>query len=325
MPEQKGNIIEIRDLRKYYKVKTERLFEKTRWLHAVDGVDLDIRKGETLGIVGESGCGKSTLGHMVLRLRKPTAGTVSYEGFPKGPDRSQMKEFREKFQIIFQDPYSSLNPKKRIGWLLQEPLVIHGIGKDAAERRKLAVNMLREVGMDESYMEKFPRELSGGQRQRISIGIAMIMNPDFIVADEPVSALDVSVQAQILNLMKELQEKHGLTWMFISHDLNVVHYISDRIGVMYLGKIVEIGNVEEVYQDPKHPYTKALLSSIPDLDAGPKEHEIIEGDVPSAVDPGPGCAFASRCKYATERCRKETPVLKDIGGRKVSCFLCGSE
>ena len=228
MPEQKGNIIEIRDLRKYYKVKTERLFEKTRWLHAVDGVDLDIRKGETLGIVGESGCGKSTLGHMVLRLRKPTAGTVSYEGFPKGPDRSQMKEFREKFQIIFQDPYSSLNPKKRIGWLLQEPLVIHGIGKDAAERRELAVKMLREVGMDESYMEKFPRELSGGQRQRISIGIAMIMNPDFIVADEPVSALDVSVQAQILNLMKELQEKHGLTWMFISHDLNVVHYISDR-------------------------------------------------------------------------------------------------
>ena len=186
MPEQKKNIVEIRDLRKYYKVKTERLFEKTRWLHAVDGVDLDIRKGETLGIVGESGCGKSTLGHMVLRLRKPTAGTVSYEGFPKGPDRSQMKEFREKFQIIFQDPYSSLNPKKRIGWLLQEPLVIHGIGKDAAERRKLAVNMLREVGMDESYMEKFPRELSGGQRQRISIGIAMIMNPDFIVADEPV-------------------------------------------------------------------------------------------------------------------------------------------
>jgi len=314
-------IVKVDGLCKYYKIKSEKLFEKPRYLHAVDGVSLALRKGETFGIVGESGCGKSTLGHMLVRLRRPTAGTISYHDYPEGPRPADMKEFREKYQIIFQDPYSSLNPKKKLGWLLEEPLIIHGIGKNAEERREMVLRMLKEVGMDEAHLDRYPNELSGGQRQRISIAIAMIMDPEFVVADEPVSALDVSVQAQILNLMKELQKTHGLTWLFISHDLNVVHYISDRIGVMYMGRLVEVGDVEDVYRNPLHPYTRALLSAIPDIDGRLRKREILEGDIPSAIDPPPGCAFASRCRYATDKCRTRTPELRTHGNRQVKCFL----
>lgn len=288
----------------------------------IHGVSLRIKRGETIAIVGQSGSGKSTLVDLLPRYHDVTGGSITIDGVDirhlRIADLRGIIGNVNQDAILFNDTFYN-NITFGVQHATMEEVIAAAKVANAHE-----FIMESEKGYETTVGDRGCR-LSGGQRQRISIGIAMIMNPDFIVADEPVSALDVSVQAQILNLMKELQEKHGLTWMFISHDLNVVHYISDRIGVMYLGKIVEIGNVEEVYQDPKHPYTKALLSSIPDLDAGPKEHEIIEGDVPSAVDPGPGCAFASRCKYATERCRKETPVLKDIGGRKVSCFLCGSE
>lgn len=314
--------VSLQNVSKHYKVKSGSLFKKGGVLKAVDNVTLEIKKGEIFGLVGESGCGKSTLGSLAVRMRKPTMGHISCSGFEGYLTNAELKQFRKTNQVIFQDPYSSLDPKKTIGWHMKEPLIIHGIGKDDAERTEMAVKMLKEVGLDESYMNRFPRELSGGQRQRICIGIAMIMEPDFVVADEPVSALDVSIQAQILNLIRSLQEKHGITWLFISHDLSVVHYISDRIGVMYLGQIVEMGDVEDIYGDPKHPYTKALLSAIPEVDGEAREEEILEGDIPDAAAEREGCAFASRCRYATERCLKEQPELKTLGNRQVACFLC---
>lgn len=322
MQENKETAVYLQQVCKYYKIKSTKLFEKPGTLKAVDEVSLEIRRGEIFGLVGESGCGKSTLGSLAVRLRRPTKGIVSSDGFEGFLSADQLKRFRKKNQMIFQDPYSSLDPKKTIGWLMKEPLVIHKIGKDDAERTAMAEKMLMEVGLDASYMSRYPRELSGGQRQRVCIGIAMIMEPEFVVADEPVSALDVSIQAQILNLIRSLQEKRGLTWLFISHDLSVVHYISDRIGVMYLGKIVEMGDVETIYHSPLHPYTKALLSAIPELDGAKREEEILEGDIPDAAQERTGCAFASRCKYAYERCRQEVPVLKEIQGRQVACHRC---
>lgn len=314
--------VRLQQVCKYYKIKSPKLFQKPGILKAVDHVDLDIRKGEILGLVGESGCGKSTLGCLAVRMLRPTGGSVSCDGYEGFISTAQMKDFRRKNQMIFQDPYSSLDPRKTIGWLMKEPLVIHKIGKDDQERTALAEQMLTEVGLDASYMSRYPRELSGGQRQRVCIGIAMIMEPEFVVADEPVSALDVSIQAQILNLIRSLQEKRGITWLFISHDLSVVHYISDRIGVMYLGKIVELGDVETIYRSPLHPYTKALLSAIPEVDGREREEEILEGDIPDAAGERTGCAFASRCKYAYERCRQEMPALKEIQGRQVACHRC---
>ena len=316
-------IVKLEHISKHYAIRSEKLFEAPRILKAVDGLSLEIRRGETFGIVGESGCGKSTMGHMIVHLLEPTSGKVTYSAYPSGVPSSEMRAFREKYQIIFQDPYSSLNPKKRIGWLLTEPLNIHSIGTTPAVRRSIAERMLQEVGMDISCMEKYPNELSGGQRQRVAIAIAMITDPEFVVADEPVSALDVSIQAQILNLMKELQAARGLTWLFISHDLNVVHYISDRIGVMYMGKLVEVGNVEAVYSEPMHPYTRALLSSVPTIDGPEKEDDVLEGEVKNTADRGSGCAFAPRCRYATEQCFRETPVLTKVGDRRVSCLRSG--
>ncbi|MDD3212962.1 MAG: ATP-binding cassette domain-containing protein [Eubacteriales bacterium] len=308
-------LMHVEDVKKYYPLKSTRLLGMTSYLKAVDGVTLDIYKGEVLGIVGESGCGKSTLGQMLTFLIEPTGGEVKY--LPGGVPRRDV-------QIIFQDPYSSLNPKKKIGWLIEEPLTIHRIGT-REERKKKAREIIEIVGLDASYLDKYPNELSGGQRQRVSIAIALILNPRFVVADESVSALDVSIQAQILNLLKNLQKTRNLTYVFISHDLHVVHYISDRIGVMYLGKLVEVGDVEAVYNEPMHPYTQALLSAIPSVEGEEKERVILQGDVPSPIDTKPGCAFYSRCPWRMEICEGITPNLVELdNGRHVRChrYLC---
>lgn len=326
MAHSKHVMVKMSGVKKYYKIKSRHLFEKPSYLKAVDGIDLEIYKGETFGIVGESGCGKSTMGQMIVSLLQPTEGEIIFDnGIALNKVNTiKQKELKQEIQIIFQDPYSSLDPKKKIGWLLEEPLKIHNIGMNGSDRKKRVKKMIRTVGLDESYLNKYANELSGGQRQRVSIAIALIMNPKFVVADESVSALDVSIQAQILNLMKDLQKQLNLTYVFISHDLNVVHYISDRLGVMYLGKIVEVGDVEAIYQHPLHPYTQALLSAIPDIEEDEKREKIVlEGDVPSPINTKPGCAFASRCRYATERCFIETPELRAVEAREVRCHLYG--
>ena len=288
---------------------------------AVDDLCLDIYKGETLGLVGESGCGKSTTGNLLVRLLQTDEGSITY----RGQDITKMSEkqfhpLRRNIQMVFQDPYSSINPKKKIGWLLEEPLVIHHKKLSKEERQEKVKEMLRVVGLDEEYRNRYPRQLSGGQRQRVSIALALILNPAFIVADEPVSALDVSVQAQILNLMKKLQKEYSLTYLFISHDLNVVSYLSDRIGVMYLGNLVELGSWEQVSTRPRHPYTQALFAA-----ANAEESNgtpLLQGDVPSPSDPPSGCPFHTRCPQCMERCRREKPVLTEIeDGWKAACFL----
>jgi oligopeptide transport system ATP-binding protein len=315
---EKEILIQTEHLKKYYKIKNLEMFSKPSYLKAVDDVSLDIYKGEILGIVGESGCGKSTLGQMLVLLSLPTEGKISFENQLLSTRDMKDKAMKRKVQIIFQDPYSSLNPKKKIGWLIEEPLNIHKIG-DNKSRKKAVEDMIEVVGLDKSYLEKYPHELSGGQRQRASIAIALILNPEFIVADEPVSALDVSIQAQILNLLQKLQKERKLTYAFISHNLEVVHYMSDRIGVMYLGKFVEIGDVDDVYEHPLHPYTAALLSAMPGSD---RDRIVLNGEVPSPIDTKPGCAFCSRCRYAMPCCENVTPKLIDMGkNRKVRCLL----
>lgn len=326
MADERLILLDVKGLKKYYKIKSKKMFGKPSYLKAVDGVDLQIYKGETFGIVGESGCGKSTIGQMMVNLLKPTDGEIvfDYNVDYTSPTISSIggkKSLKQKIQIIFQDPYSSLDPKKKIGWLLEEPLKIHHMYKNKKDLNKKVKNMIHLVGLDESYIDKYPHELSGGQRQRVCIAISLILNPEFVVADESVSALDVSIQAQILNLMQDLQKELNLTYVFISHDLNVVHYISDRLGVMYLGKFVEVGDVDIIYNEPLHPYTQALLSAIPDTSDKPRERIVLEGDVPSPIDTKPGCAFASRCRYATEKCFNETPELKAVKGRQVRCHL----
>ncbi len=287
---------------------------KKEKLTAVNDVSFEIFEGEVLGVVGESGCGKSTLGNMLADLFPATQGEITYHL------QSDKRLKRKEIQMIFQDPYASLNPKKKIGWLLEEPLAIHQ-KLTKKEREAKVEEMLEIVGLDKAYKNVYPRELSGGQRQRVSIAIALMLNPKLIIADEVVSALDISIQAQILNLMKELQEKHKLTYVFISHDLNVVYYLSTRIAVMYLGRIVEIGDVKEVYENPSHPYTIALLSSIPEIEenAG-KEKIILEGEVPNPINPPTGCAFHPRCSKASEICKEKCPQLVANGEkRQVAC------
>lgn len=287
---------------------------KRKCVRAVNGVSLDIYQGETFGLVGESGCGKSTLGNVLVNLQKPTRGSIRYQGKEIGRTGRKKKEFCRKIQIIFQDPYSSLDLKKTIGWLIEEPLRIHHEGKNREERQKRVLEMLQVVGMDESYLSKYPGELSGGQRQRVAIAIALILNPEFVVCDEAVSALDVSVQAQVLNLLKTLQEKFSLTYLFISHNLNVVSYMSDRIGIMYLGEIVELGGVEEISQNPLHPYGRALFSASLGIGKSQGERIVLKGDLPSPANPPAGCPFHTRCFMAEEKCRSQKPVLKDLGG-----------
>ncbi|GAB3394621.1 dipeptide ABC transporter ATP-binding protein [Humibacter soli] len=289
-------------------------------LTAVDGVSLQVRKGETLGIVGESGCGKSTFGQCLTRLIDVTSGTIRFEGTDiSRMSRRQLRPVRSRLQMVFQDPYSSLNPRMRVADIVAEPLRIHKTGDRRAIRSSVA-DLLERVGFDASMAERFPHEFSGGQRQRIGIARALALNPSVLVADEPVSALDVSVQAQVLNLLSDLQEEFGLTYVFIAHDLGVVEHISDRVAVMYLGEIVELAEAESLYASPAHHYTAALLSAIPQLDGEPeRERIVLTGDVPSPANKPTGCPFNPRCPAATEICRTERPVLQHVGDRAVAC------
>lgn len=311
-------IIEVKNLKKYFKTKKG-------LLHALDDVSFSIKKGETLGLVGESGCGKSTTGRAILRLHEPTSGEVIYRGTDLVKlNGAEMKEMRKKLQIVFQDPYSSLNPRLCVQDLISEPLLVNHIYSSKKEVEARVREVMDIVGLEQRLAQSYPHELDGGRRQRIGIARALSINPEFIVMDEPVSALDVSVQAQILNLMNELKKNLGLTYLFISHNLSVVKHVSDRIAVMYLGKIVELADYKEIFANPLHPYTKALLSAIPiaKLDVEKRERIILEGDVPSPVNPPAGCRFCGRCKYRTESCAKDMPDLIDVGNEHyVSCHL----
>lgn len=321
MSENSTILLETKDLSKYFMAKKGLLNRQPSVVKAVDHVSLSVKKGETLGLVGESGCGKSTLGRTILRLIPATEGQVLYNGEDiLTYDKKKMWEMRRKLQIIFQDPYSSLNPRMTVYDLISAPLEVYRIGTKE-ERREMVEEILQEVGLDKQYLNRFPHEFSGGQRQRIGIARALILNPEFVVCDEAVSALDVSVRAQVLNLMRNMQQKKNLTYLFISHDLSVVRHISDRIAVMYLGSVAEVAEKAQLYSNPMHPYTKALLSAIPLPDVKKKRQRIIlEGDVPSAYNPPSGCKFHTRCPYATDRCKEEIPVLQEVEkGHKVAC------
>ena len=320
------SLIQVRDLTKDFPVKGGILRRTIAHVKAVDNVSFDIFKGETLGLVGESGCGKTTLGRMLVRLLDPTEGTISFEGNDIAHmEGAALKEFRKNMQIIFQDPFSSLDPRSHVGNSISEGLRVHGIG-DAAERRRRVSEMLEVVGLEAGHARRFPHEFSGGQRQRIGIARALILRPKFVVADEPVSALDVSVQAQVLNLLKELQSELDLTLLFIAHNLAVVEHISDRVAVMYLGDVVETTDRESLYRNPSHPYNRALLSAIPIPDPTLKrDRTVLEGDVPSPLNPPSGCKFHPRCPIARERiCDVERPQLLPVEGEKLheaSCHL----
>lgn len=305
-------LLSVKHLTKNYVSKKSFFGKPLSYVHAVDDVSLDIFRGETLGVVGESGCGKSTLGRSILRLIEPTSGEVIYNGKDlRGLNKEEMREMRKKLQLIFQDPYASLNPRMTVLDLIKAPLDVFNIGTHD-ERIERVLEMMKLVGLTEEQMNRYPHEFSGGQRQRIVIARAIILSPEFVVCDEPVSALDVSVRAQVLNLLKELQAKRNLTYMFISHDLSVVKYISDRIAVMYLGRVVELATKDALYDTPLHPYTKALLEAIPLPEVGRKRSGMqLEGDVPSPINPPSGCYFHTRCPYAKDICSKEKPELKE--------------
>ncbi len=310
-------LLEVRELKKYFSTPKG-------MLHAVDNVSFTIPRGKTLGVVGESGCGKSTTGRVILRLLEATSGQVLFEGKDiLSLSEREMREMRREMQIIFQDPFSSINPRKSISETIAEPIRRHRIITNKREREEKVFEIMKTVGLAERFYNAYPHELDGGRRQRVGIARALALNPKFIVCDEPVSALDVSIQAQILNLMQELQEQMGLTYMFITHDLSVVNHFSDEIAVMYLGQIVERAPTDEIFEHPVHPYTQALLSAIPVPSLRNRRKRILlKGELTSPVNPAPVCRFANRCIYATERCRGEEPALREISkGHFVSCFL----
>ncbi|MBR0131111.1 MAG: dipeptide ABC transporter ATP-binding protein [Firmicutes bacterium] len=312
-------LLETVDLKKYFENK--KFLSPKTVLKAVDGIDLVVHQHETVGLVGESGCGKSTLGRAILKLHEPTSGKIIFKGSEIQDYKfNQMREIRRQMQMIFQDPFASLNPRYNILQAVRAPLDVAQIGTPK-ERNDKAMEMLSYVGLNESFAEKYPHEMSGGQRQRVVIARAMIIDPDFVVCDEPVSALDVSVRAQVLNLMKKVQSEKQVSYLFISHDLSVVRYLCDSVNVMYLGKIVESGSKEDIFDHPRHPYTKALLSAIPIPDVAERPKRIVlEGDVPSPLNPPSGCHFRTRCPYATKECAEMEPELKAVeGNHKVAC------
>ncbi|CCU78015.1 Oligopeptide transport ATP-binding protein OppF (TC 3.A.1.5.1) [Halanaerobium saccharolyticum subsp. saccharolyticum DSM 6643] len=318
------NLLEVKNLKKYFPVKAG-IFKKTvAHVKAVDDISFAVKEGETLGLVGESGCGKSTTGRTILRLLEATAGEVIFEGKSvMDLDKKQMRAIRRDMQIIFQDPYASLNPRMTVADIVGEPLDIHKLAKNKKERNEKVREILENVGLGAEYMHRYPHEFSGGQRQRIGVARALAVDPKLIIADEPVSALDVSVQAQVVNLLQDLQKEFGLTYLFIAHDLSVVKHISDRVAVMYLGKIVELTDKKELFKNPMHPYTQSLLSAIPEADPKKKKDRIIlEGDVPSPVDPPSGCRFHPRCPKAFEPCSVKEPEFKEYGdGHFAACHL----
>lgn len=331
-------LLEVKNLKKYYPIYKGIFRRIAAYVKAVDGFNLFVKEGETLGLVGESGCGKTTAGRTILRLIEPTEGEVLFRSKERvnGVKKYQeinvttasnmlMKDLRRNMQIIYQDPYSSLDSRMTIGSIIGEPLLVHGVSK-AKEREEQVRDLLIEVGMDPNYMDRYPHEFSGGQRQRIAIARALALRPQLIIADEPVSALDVSIKAQILNLLKSLQDEFNLTYLFISHDLAVVRHICDRVAVMYLGKIVELAFSNELFDNLKHPYTEALMSAVPVPDPNYRVKRILlEGDVPSPVNPPPGCNFHPRCRYAKEICKTEVPIYQDLDNNHfVACHFAGT-
>ena len=315
-----NEILSVKNISKIYESSGGGFGRKNK-VSALDGVSFNLAQGETLGIVGESGCGKSTLGRIISRLDSPTSGEIIYKGNDIAKKSlAAMRPLRKEIQFIFQDPYASLNPRRQIGAIIEEPMRFHGVSKD--ERRARAHELLEKVGLDKNSYEKYPHEFSGGQRQRVVIARALTLKPELIIADEPVSALDVSIQAQVLNLFKELQDEMKLTYVFVAHDLGVVRHISDRIAVMYLGKIVELGSVEEIYNNPQHPYTKALLSANPRIDQSAQStRQILTGDIPSPLNRPSGCSFHTRCPIAVAECSTREPELRRIGAVDVACNL----
>ncbi|MEJ5337364.1 MAG: dipeptide ABC transporter ATP-binding protein [Thermus sp.] len=307
-------LLEVKDLKKHFPIRGGILSRVVGSVKAVDGVSFAIKKGEVLGLVGESGSGKTTVGRTLLRLIEPTGGRIFFGGediteLPK----DRLRPYRRRMQIIFQDPFSSLNPRMTVGDIIAEPLIIHGLAKDPKERTERVAELLKLVGLSPDHMRRYPHEFSGGQRQRIGIARALAVAPEFIVADEPVSALDVSIQAQVVNLLQDLKEELGLTLLFIAHDLAVVEYISDRVAVMYLGKVMELASSRELYRNPKHPYTEALLSAVPIPDPTVKRERIVlQGDIPSPINPPSGCVFRTRCRYALPECAHTVPELKEV-------------
>lgn len=315
-------ILKAANIKKYFPIKKGLLLKTVGHVKAVDDITLEVRKGETIGLVGESGCGKSTFGRTLIRLYEPTAGDIEFEGenFLKVSGRS-LRTLRKDIQMIFQDPYASLDPRMTVGQIIRQPFEIHSVGS-SAEREKRVKELLELVGLKASHVNRYPHEFSGGQRQRICIARAIALNPKLIICDEPVSALDVSIQAQILNLLKDLQEQLGLTYVFISHDLSVIEYFCDRVAVMYLGKIVEIGTRDDMFNQPKHPYTQALLSAIPRVGEGKKAmKKSLSGEVPSPIDPPPGCTFHPRCPQAMDICAQQIPKLEGKNTQSVACHL----
>ncbi len=323
---QKGEtLIEIRNLKMYFPVLEGIVFQKAiAHVKAVDDVSFEIKKGETLGLVGESGCGKTTTGRCILQLEHPTAGDIIFEGVNLNElDQKGLIPVRQKIQVIFQDPYSSLNPRMKIGEIIGEPMKVHGIQPDPGKRRQRVAELLSICGLNPAFAERYPHEMSGGQRQRVGIARALSLNPEFIICDEAVSALDVSIQAQVINLLEDLREEFDLTYLFIAHDLSVVHHLCNRVAVMYLGKMVELAESDELFDNPMHPYTEALLSAVPVPDPTTEKqrrHQVLQGEVPSPMNPPSGCVFHPRCPLAVDSCRQVVPPLEEKRpGHWVAC------